>query len=121
MQGPRKGRLVQAKPGIPVGSLVARGEVELGFQQLSEIIHVEGIELLGTMPAPVQIVTVFSGAVCQTARDPAAARAATAALHPLGHMGEPDDIAWGAVYLASDEAAWVTGQTIQINGGSITT
>jgi NAD(P)-dependent dehydrogenase (short-subunit alcohol dehydrogenase family) len=36
-------------------------------------------------------------------------RKAADALHPLGHMGEADDIAWGAVYLASDEAKFVTG------------
>lgn len=46
-----------------------------------------------------------------------AARKATAALHPLGHMGEPDDIAWGAVYLASDEAKFVTGSELVIDGG----
>jgi NAD(P)-dependent dehydrogenase (short-subunit alcohol dehydrogenase family) len=44
-------------------------------------------------------------------------RAATAALHPLGHLGEPDDIAWGAVYLASDEARFVTGAELVIDGG----
>tara|TARA_R110002051_G_scaffold284391_1_gene346544 strand:+ start:877 stop:1644 length:768 start_codon:yes stop_codon:yes gene_type:complete len=49
--------------------------------------------------------------------DPKAAREATAALHPLGHMGEPDDIAWGAVYLASDEAKFVTGSELVIDGG----
>ncbi|MDI1282358.1 glucose 1-dehydrogenase [Brevundimonas sp.] len=53
----------------------------------------------------------------QTTGDPEAARAATAALHPLGHMGEPDDIAWGAVYLASDEAKFVTGSELVIDGG----
>ena len=42
---------------------------------------------------------------------------ATAALHPLGHMGEADDIAWGAVYLASDEAKFVTGSELVIDGG----
>lgn len=41
----------------------------------------------------------------------------TDALHPLGHMGEPDDIAWGAVYLASDEAKFVTGSELLIDGG----
>ena len=46
-----------------------------------------------------------------------AGRAAAAALHPLGHMGEPDDIAWGAVYLASDEARFVTGSELVIDGG----
>jgi NAD(P)-dependent dehydrogenase (short-subunit alcohol dehydrogenase family) len=44
-------------------------------------------------------------------------RKATAALHPLGHMGEADDVAWGAVYLASDEAKFVTGAELVIDGG----
>lgn len=44
-------------------------------------------------------------------------RKAAAALHPLGHLGEPDDIAWGAVYLASDEARFVTGSELVIDGG----
>jgi NAD(P)-dependent dehydrogenase (short-subunit alcohol dehydrogenase family) len=39
------------------------------------------------------------------------------ALHPLGHMGEPDDIAWGVVYLASDESKFVTGSELTIDGG----
>ena len=37
--------------------------------------------------------------------------------HPLGHVGEPDDIAWGIVYLASDEAKFVTGTELVIDGG----
>ena len=49
--------------------------------------------------------------------DPEAGRRATDALHPLGHIGRPDDIAWGAVYLASDEAAFVTGSELVIDGG----
>lgn len=44
-------------------------------------------------------------------------RRAVAALHPLGHIGEPDDVAWGAVYLASDEARFVTGSELVIDGG----
>ncbi|SFK03715.1 SDR family NAD(P)-dependent oxidoreductase [Caulobacter sp. UNC279MFTsu5.1] len=44
-------------------------------------------------------------------------RKAADALHPLGHMGEADDIAWGAVYLASDEAKFVTGSELVIDGG----
>ena len=38
-------------------------------------------------------------------------------LHPLGHMGEPDDIAWGIVYLASDESKFITGSELVIDGG----
>ena len=49
--------------------------------------------------------------------DVAEGRKAVDALHPLGHMGEADDIAWGAVYLASDEAKFVTGAELVIDGG----
>ncbi|MBR7194678.1 SDR family NAD(P)-dependent oxidoreductase [Gordonia sp. SCSIO 19800] len=51
-----------------------------------------------------------------TGADPAEARPAIEALHPLG-TGDPSDIAWGAVYLASDEARWVTGSELVIDGG----
>lgn len=49
--------------------------------------------------------------------DPAAAKAATAALHPLGHMGEADDIGWACVYLASEESKFVTGSELVVDGG----
>ena len=51
------------------------------------------------------------------ATDIDAARKDVDALHPLGHMGEPDDIAWGVVYLASDESKFVTGSQLVIDGG----
>lgn len=55
-------RIVTPPPGVPVGSLVAKGEVALGFQQRSELMNVPGIALLGGMPEAVQIVTTFSAA-----------------------------------------------------------
>ena len=70
-----KGRIVTPPPGVPVGSLVAKGEVELGFQQLSELLHVSGITLLGTLPKPIEINTIFSGAVCTASTQPDAVRA----------------------------------------------
>jgi molybdate transport system substrate-binding protein len=69
-----QGKLVQAPPGVPVGSLVARGEVALGFQQLSELIHLEGIDLVGPMPAAVQITTIFSAGLCQACTQPGPTR-----------------------------------------------
>ena len=57
-------RLVQAPAGLPVGTLVARGEVALGFQQLSELMHLEGVTVVGTLPEAVAITTVFSAATC---------------------------------------------------------
>jgi NAD(P)-dependent dehydrogenase (short-subunit alcohol dehydrogenase family) len=51
------------------------------------------------------------------AEDPALASQMTSQLHPLGHMGEADDIAWGVVYLASHEAKFVTGSELVIDGG----
>ncbi len=70
-----KDRLVQARPGVPVGSLVASGEVELGFQQLSELMDLPGITLLGGMPPGLGIVSRFSGAVPVTAARPDEAQA----------------------------------------------
>jgi NAD(P)-dependent dehydrogenase (short-subunit alcohol dehydrogenase family) len=49
--------------------------------------------------------------------DPKAFRAQVGALHPLGHMGEPDDVAYGILYLASDESKFVTGTELVIDGG----
>lgn len=51
------------------------------------------------------------------AGDTEAGRRAVDALHPLGHIGEPDDIAWGIVYLASEEAKFITGAELVIDGG----
>ena len=67
-------RTVQAPPGEPVGALVARGEVELGFQQRSELMHLPGIDLIGEMPAGTQILTTFAAALCTASAHPAAVR-----------------------------------------------
>ena len=68
-------RIVQASPGLPVGTLVARGDVELGFQQLSELMHLAGIDVIGLLPPEIRVATVFSAAVCTASNCPAAAKA----------------------------------------------
>lgn len=70
-----KDRIVTPPPGIPVGSLVAKGEVELGFQQLSELLNLEGISVLGPLPPAIQIITTFSAGVCSGSQQVAAVRA----------------------------------------------
>jgi molybdate transport system substrate-binding protein len=77
-------RIVQAPPGVPVGSLVARGDVALGFQQLSELIHLDGIDIVGPLPADIQITTTFSAGVCATSTQPEAVRAF------LAYLASPD-------------------------------
>jgi molybdate transport system substrate-binding protein len=62
-------RIVQAPPGVPVAELVARSQVSLGFQQLSELMNVDGVEVVGGLPPPIDIVTTFSAAVCATSAD----------------------------------------------------
>jgi len=58
-----------------VGPLIASGEVDIGFQQLSELLPVPGIEIVGPLPAAAQRVTVFSAAIVRNAKSPEAARA----------------------------------------------
>ena len=69
-------RLVQAPPGVAVASMVASGEVELGLQQLSEMIHSKGITVAGLLPHGAQSTTTFSGAVCTKSAHRDEARAA---------------------------------------------
>ena len=63
-----------------VGAVVARGEAEIGFQQISELLPVAGIDFVGPLPPEVQRVTVFSAGVAVGARNPDAARALIRAL-----------------------------------------
>ena len=70
-----KPKLKQAPPASLVGEMVARGEVDIGFHQVSELIHVAGIDYLGPLPAEIQQITTFSTGIHVGAKDPTAAKA----------------------------------------------
>lgn len=62
-------------PGEPVGAVVARGEAEIGFQQISELLPIAGIQYVGALPPEVQLMTVFSAGIATAATQPEAGRA----------------------------------------------
>jgi molybdate transport system substrate-binding protein len=85
-------RIVVPPPGVPVGSLVADGRVELGFQQLSELISLRGIDVLGPLPPEIQTMTIFSGAVASASTRAGEARSL------LDFMAEPQTAAMKQQY-----------------------
>ena len=66
---------VKQVQGEPAGGVVARGEAEIAFQQLSELLPVPGIDFVGPLPADIQQITVFSAGLHGAAKQPDAARA----------------------------------------------
>ena len=62
-------------PATPVGEIVARGEAELGFQQISELKPVAGIDIVGPLPPELQSITVFSAGIATVSKEPEAGRA----------------------------------------------
>ncbi len=67
-------RVVVPPPGVPVGRLVAEGAVALGFQQLSELMHLPGVQVLGLLPPGAAFTTTFSAALCTSGDQAEAAR-----------------------------------------------
>jgi molybdate transport system substrate-binding protein len=70
-----KSKIVIPDPGTPVGEVVAKGDAEIGIQQISELLPVPGIEIVGPLPEPLQKITTFSGGVLAAAKEPSLAEA----------------------------------------------
>jgi molybdate transport system substrate-binding protein len=62
-------------PAEPVGLVVARGEAEIGFQQMSELKPIKGIEIIGPLPNELQKITIFSAGIVVGSKEPEAAKA----------------------------------------------
>ena len=73
--GEVKGKLKQTPSGVFVGNLIASGETEIGFQQISELVHFPGIDYVGPLPGELQRMTVFSAGVHAGAKQADAAKA----------------------------------------------
>jgi len=70
-----QGKLKQVRPGTPVGTIIASGDAEIGFQQISELLPVAGIDYIGPLPADVQETTVFAAGLQKGGKAPEAAKA----------------------------------------------
>jgi molybdate transport system substrate-binding protein len=70
-----KGKLKQTPSGVFVGTLIATGETEVGFQQISELVHFDGIDYVGPLPGDLQRMTMFSTGIHASAKQAEAARA----------------------------------------------
>jgi len=73
--GEVKGKLKQTPSGVFVGTLIASGETEVGFQQISELVHFAGIDYVGPLPGELQRMTVFSAGIHAAAKQADAAKA----------------------------------------------
>jgi NAD(P)-dependent dehydrogenase (short-subunit alcohol dehydrogenase family) len=97
----------------------AYGAAKAGVIMLTKCMALDGardrIRVNAVAPGFVQTPMLESYLAAQ--QDPAAARAEVTALLPLGRLGDPSDIAAAFVYLASDEASWVTGTVVPVDGG----
>jgi molybdate transport system substrate-binding protein len=88
-------------PATPVGEIVARGDAEIGFQQMSELKPVEGIDIIGPLPDELQKITIFSAGIASASKEPDAGKALIKFLASPAARGEivksgMDPIAAGA-------------------------
>lgn len=101
-------------PGYPHYAASKGGIISM-TRQLAREYAKDGIRVNCIAPGTVE--TPMNIHVLERVPNPAQLRRAWERMHPLGRIGQPIDIAWGALYLACEESSWVTGQCISIDGG----
>ena len=101
-------------PGYPHYAASKGGIISL-TRQLAREYAKDGIRVNCIAPGTVE--TPMNVQVLERVPNPAELRRAWDRMHPLGRIGQPIDIAWGALFLACDESSWVTGQCLSIDGG----
>jgi NAD(P)-dependent dehydrogenase (short-subunit alcohol dehydrogenase family) len=101
-------------PGYPHYAASKGGIISLTRQMAREYAR-NGIRVNCIAPGTVE--TPMNIKVLERVANPAELRSAWERMHPMGRIGQPLDIAWGALYLACDESSWVTGQCLSIDGG----
>jgi len=104
-------------PGYPHYA-ASKGAIFALTRQMSKEYAGKGIRTNCIAPGTVE--TPLNIKVLERAPDPAGLRAGWERMHPIGRLGQPIDIAYGALYLASDESSWLTGQCLTIDGGMTT-
>ena len=78
-----KPKLKQVPSGVRIGSVIVSGEADIGFQQISELIHSPGLDYIGPLPSEVQKITVYSAGIHSRAKQPEAAKALVKSLTAL--------------------------------------
>lgn len=101
-------------PGYPHYAASKGGIISL-TRQLAREYAKHGIRVNCIAPGTVE--TPMNIKVLERVSNPVELRRAWDRMHPLGRIGQPIDVAWGALYLACDESSWVTGQCLSIDGG----
>lgn len=104
-------------PGYPHYA-ASKGAIFSLTRQMSREYAGQGVRVNCIAPGTVE--TPLNIQVLERSSNPAALRAGWERMHPIGRLGQPIDIAYGALYLASDESSWVTGQCLTIDGGLTT-
>jgi NAD(P)-dependent dehydrogenase (short-subunit alcohol dehydrogenase family) len=110
---------VQARVGFPgwAGYAASKGGIDALTRQAAVEYAAAGIRVNAIVPGTIR--TPMNEGIMASSPDPAAVMANWVAMHPMGRIGEPEEVAAAIVFLASDEASFVTGELLRVDGGLV--